>query len=141
MSPQGVRSAHAVATRPADGLSQCRRRGLCGPAGCGTVLARTADGPAPMVTVLWAPLGGHAALVVYRPIAVSINETRPRNACHDITVLRCASGGALPTVRACGASTGGSPSSPQSQRSAWPSRVSASPHTIRMPCRPAWRGA
>ena len=51
-------------------------------------VARKSSGPAAMAAALWTPLGVLAALVVYDPIALAVNETRPCNALHDIVQLR-----------------------------------------------------
>lgn len=63
-------------------------------------LARKSTDPMTMVAAAWAPLGVVAALVVYYPIAVSVNETRPCNALHDIVVLHCNTDGGFPSVHA-----------------------------------------
>ncbi|MDR3661266.1 MAG: phosphatase PAP2 family protein [Mycobacterium sp.] len=63
-------------------------------------IARRAADPAAMVAAVWAPLGVLAALVVYDPIAVTVNETRPCNALHDIVVLHCNTDGGFPSIHA-----------------------------------------
>ncbi|MHA7664363.1 phosphatase PAP2 family protein [Mycolicibacterium sp. HS_4_1] len=61
-------------------------------------LARKSTDPMSMVAAVWAPLGVIAALLVYDPIAVSVNETRPCNALHDIVVLHCNTDGGFPSI-------------------------------------------
>lgn len=61
-------------------------------------VARKSSGPAAMAAALWTPLGVLAALVVYDPIALAVNETRPCNALHDIVVLHCNTDGGFPSV-------------------------------------------
>lgn len=61
-------------------------------------LARKSTDPAAMVAAVWTPLGVLAALLVYYPIAVSVNETRPCNALHDIMVLHCNTDGGFPSI-------------------------------------------
>ncbi|MUL67842.1 UDP-diphosphatase [Mycobacterium sp. CBMA 234] len=63
-------------------------------------LARRSTEPMMMVAAVWAPLGVLAALLVYDPIAVSVNETRPCNALHDIVVLHCNTDGGFPSIHA-----------------------------------------
>jgi len=60
--------------------------------------ARKSADPMTMVAAAWAPLGVVAALLVYYPIAVSVNETRPCNALHDIVVLHCNTDGGFPSI-------------------------------------------
>ncbi len=61
-------------------------------------LARRSTDPAALVAAVWTPLGVLAALLVYDPIAVSVNETRPCNALHDIVVLHCNTDGGFPSI-------------------------------------------
>ncbi|MGX9672819.1 phosphatase PAP2 family protein [Mycobacterium sp. HM-7] len=61
-------------------------------------LARKSTDPAAMVAAVWTPLGVLAALLVYYPIAVSVNEARPCNALHDIVVLHCNTDGGFPSI-------------------------------------------
>jgi membrane-associated phospholipid phosphatase len=63
-------------------------------------VARNSADPMAMVAAVWAPLGVFAALLVYDPIAVSVNETRPCNALHDIVVLHCNTDGGFPSIHA-----------------------------------------
>jgi undecaprenyl-diphosphatase len=63
-------------------------------------LARKSTDPMSMVAAVWAPLGVFAALLVYDPIAVSVNETRPCNALRDIVVLHCNTDGGFPSIHA-----------------------------------------
>lgn len=63
-------------------------------------VARKSTDPMVMVAAVWAPLGVFAALLVYDPIAVSVNETRPCNALHDIVVLHCNTDGGFPSIHA-----------------------------------------
>ncbi|SEA58404.1 MULTISPECIES: phosphatase PAP2 family protein [unclassified Mycobacterium] len=63
-------------------------------------LARSSENPMAMTSVLWTPLGVFAALLVYDPIAVSVNETRPCNALRDIVVLHCNTDGGFPSIHA-----------------------------------------
>lgn len=63
-------------------------------------VARKSTDPMAMVAAVWAPLGVFAALLVYDPIAVSVNETRPCNALHDIVVLHCNTDGGFPSIHA-----------------------------------------
>lgn len=62
--------------------------------------ARKAAGEAAMVAALWTPLGVVAAAMVYDPIALAVNETRPCNALHDIVVLHCNTDGGFPSIHA-----------------------------------------
>ena len=61
-------------------------------------VARKSTDPMAMVAAAWAPLGVFAALLLYDPIAVSVNETRPCNALHDIVVLHCNTDGGFPSI-------------------------------------------
>ncbi len=63
-------------------------------------LARKSTNPMAMVAAVWTPLGVFAALLVYVPIAVSVNETRPCNALHGIVVLHCNTDGGFPSIHA-----------------------------------------
>ena len=63
-------------------------------------VARKSSGPAAMAAALWTPLGVLAALVVYDPIALAVNETRPCNALHDIVVLHCNTDSGFPSDHA-----------------------------------------
>ncbi|WP_020100084.1 phosphatase PAP2 family protein [Mycobacterium sp. 360MFTsu5.1] len=63
-------------------------------------VARSSKNPMAMTAVLWTPLGVLAALLVYDPIAVSVNETRPCNALRDIVVLHCNTDGGFPSIHA-----------------------------------------
>lgn len=72
-------------------------------------IARKSPDPMAMVAALWAPLGVLAAVLVYDPIALSVNETRPCNALRDIVVLHCNTDGGFPSDHAmmAGAVTAG----------------------------------
>lgn len=61
-------------------------------------VARTTGHTASIVAAVWAPLGVLLALMVYDPIAVTVNEARPCNALHDITVLHCNTDGGFPSI-------------------------------------------
>ena len=61
------------------------------------IARRNAD-PLAMVAALWTPLGVLAALLVYDPIALAVNETRPCNALAHIVVLHCNTDGGFPSV-------------------------------------------
>ncbi|OKH82019.1 UDP-diphosphatase [Mycobacterium sp. ST-F2] len=63
-------------------------------------IARKSPDPMAMVAALWAPLGVLAAVLVYDPIALSVNETRPCNALRDIVVLHCNTDGGFPSIHA-----------------------------------------
>jgi membrane-associated phospholipid phosphatase len=63
-------------------------------------LARKSTDPTAMVAAMWTPFGVLAALLVYDPIAVSVNETRPCNALRDIVVLHCNTDGGFPSIHA-----------------------------------------
>lgn len=63
-------------------------------------LARKNTDPTAMVAAMWTPFGVLAALMVYDPIAVSVNETRPCNALRDIVVLHCNTDGGFPSIHA-----------------------------------------
>ncbi|KIU16896.1 phosphatase PAP2 family protein [Mycolicibacterium llatzerense] len=63
-------------------------------------LARTGGNPMAMTAALWTPLGVLAALVVYDPIALYVNETRPCNALRNIVVLHCNTDGGFPSIHA-----------------------------------------
>lgn len=61
-------------------------------------VARATGHTASIVAAVWAPLGVLLALMVYDPIAVTVNETRPCNALHDISVLHCNTDGGFPSI-------------------------------------------
>ncbi|MUL79453.1 phosphatase PAP2 family protein [Mycolicibacterium sp. CBMA 226] len=61
-------------------------------------LARKSGDPTAITAAMWTPLGVLVALLVYDPIAVSVNETRPCNALHDIVVLHCNTDGGFPSI-------------------------------------------
>ena len=63
-------------------------------------LARKSTDPAAMVAAMWTPLGVLAALLIYDPIALSVNETRPCNALRNIVVLHCNTDGGFPSIHA-----------------------------------------
>lgn len=63
-------------------------------------IARRSTDARPIVAAMWAPLGVLSALIVYDPIALATNETRPCNALHDIVVLHCNTDGGFPSVHA-----------------------------------------
>lgn len=60
---------------------------------------RTAQG-ALMAAAIWTPLGVIAALLVYDPIALAANETRPCRELPGIIVLHCNVDGGFPSVHA-----------------------------------------
>ncbi|MCX8558269.1 phosphatase PAP2 family protein [Mycolicibacterium mucogenicum] len=63
-------------------------------------IARKSTDPTSMVAAVWAPLGVLAAALVYDPIALAVNETRPCNALRDIVVLHCNTDGGFPSIHA-----------------------------------------
>lgn len=63
-------------------------------------LARKNPDPMAMVATAWTPVGTVVALLVYNPIALSINRTRPCNALHEIVVLHCNTDAGFPSVHA-----------------------------------------
>lgn len=63
-------------------------------------IARKSGDPEPMAAVIWAPLGALAAALVYDPIAIAVNETRPCNALPNIVVLHCNTDGGFPSIHA-----------------------------------------
>ena len=62
--------------------------------------ARRGPAGAAMTAVLWTPLGIIAALLIYDPIALAVNETRPCRELTNIVVLHCNTDGGFPSVHA-----------------------------------------
>jgi undecaprenyl-diphosphatase len=63
-------------------------------------IARKSGDHAAMIGVVWAPLGAVAAALIYDPIAVAVNESRPCNALPSIVVLHCNTDGGFPSIHA-----------------------------------------